>query len=142
MSSRFTKKALRIINFSPCNSHPSPLFKKSFILKFLDKVNLESNLIVSKSINNFLPSLFNDWSLFSSNQHNYETSWSSYGNLPKPFYKTNIYGKNVIVVRAVNVLNNSQKLLKIYLLIQSKTFCQMRFLRSIEIDYQLSDILN
>ena len=90
------KKALRIINFQPCNSHSSPLFKRSFILKFSDKVTLENTLFVSKSINNLLPSLFNDWFLFWSDQQNYETSWSSLGNLHKLSYITNLYGKNSI----------------------------------------------
>ena len=66
----FYKKALRIINFQPRNSHSSPLFKKIFILKSSDNVNLKNTLFVSKSINNVLPSLFNDWFLFSSDQHN------------------------------------------------------------------------
>ena len=78
------KKALRIINFQPRNSHSSLLFKKSFILKFSKEVNLENTLFVSKYINNILPSLFNNWFLFWSDQHNYETSWSSLGNLHKP----------------------------------------------------------
>ena len=105
------KKALRINNFQPRNSHSSPLFKKSSILKFWDKVNLENPLFVSKSINNLLPSLFNNWFLFSSDQHNYETSWSSLDNLHKPSYKTNTY----IDVSAINAWNNSQKFLKISL---------------------------
>ena len=71
------KKALRIINLQPRSSHSSPLFKTSFILKSSDKVTLENTLFVSKSINNLLPYLFNDWFLFSSEQYNYETSWSS-----------------------------------------------------------------
>ena len=96
------KKASRIINFQPRNSHASPLFKNSSILKFSDKVNLENTLFVSKSINNLLPSLFNNWFLFSSDQHNYETSWSSLDNLHKSSYKTNTYGKNSIVVSAIN----------------------------------------
>ena len=70
----FYKKALRIINFHPSKSHSSSLFKKCFIPKFPDRVNLENTLDVSKSFNNPLPSLFNDWFLFSSDQHNYETS--------------------------------------------------------------------
>ena len=69
------------MNFQLRNSHSSPLFKKSFILKFSDKVNLENTLFVSKSINNLLPSLFNDRFLFSSDQYNYETSWYYLGNL-------------------------------------------------------------
>ena len=106
------KKAFRIINFQPRNSQSSPLFKNSSILKFSDKVNLENTLFVSKSINNLLPSLFNNWFLFSSDQHNYETSWSSLDNLHKPSYKTNTYGKNSIVISAINAWNNSQKFFK------------------------------
>ena len=107
------KKSLRIINFQPRNSHSCTLSKKKrFILKSSDKVNLENPLFVSKSINNFLPSLLNDWFLFSSDQHNYETFCSSLGNLHKLSYKTSIYGKDSIVV---NAINNSQKLFKISL---------------------------
>ena len=47
-------------------------------------------------------------------QHNYETSWSSLGSLHKP-YKTNLYGNNFIIVSAINAWNNSQKLLKVSL---------------------------
>ena len=83
----------------------SPLCKKCFIVKFLDKANLENTLFVSKPINNLLHSLLNDWFLFSSKQHKFH----------KPSYKTNIYGKNSIVVSAINAWNNSQKLLKICL---------------------------
>ena len=83
----------------------SPLCKKCFIVKFLDKVNLENTLLVSKPINNLLHSLLNVWFLFSSEQHKFH----------KPSYKTNIYGKNSIVVSAINAWNNSQKLLKICL---------------------------
>ena len=37
-----TKKTVRIINFQPRNSHTSPFLKQSFILRFQDKVYLES----------------------------------------------------------------------------------------------------
>ena len=53
------KKAVRIINFQPRNSHTSPLFKQNFILKFQDKICLENILFVSKSLNNLSPSIFN-----------------------------------------------------------------------------------
>ena len=36
------KKAVRIINFQPRNSHTSPLFKQSSILKFQDKTCFEN----------------------------------------------------------------------------------------------------
>ena len=78
-------------------------------------------------------------------QHNYETSWPSLGSLHKP-YKTNLYGNNFIIVSAINAWNNSQKLLKISLRHlppnKIKTFCQMLFFQSIEMNCQLSDILN
>ena len=54
------KKALRIMNYQPRNSHTSPLFRKATVLKFKDKINLENILFISKSINNLLPSLFNN----------------------------------------------------------------------------------
>ena len=79
------KKAVRIINFQPRNSHTSPLFKQNFILKFQDKICLENILFVSKSLNNLSPSILNTWFSFPSEQHNYETSSSIEGNLMKLF---------------------------------------------------------
>ena len=79
------KKAVKIINFQPRNSHTSLLFKQKFILKFQDKICLENILFVSKSLNNSSPSIFNTWFSFFSNQHNYETSSSIQGNLMKLF---------------------------------------------------------
>ena len=46
---------------------------------------------------------------FSSDQHNYETSNSTQGNLIKLFYKTNRYGKYSITVSAVESWNKIQK---------------------------------
>ena len=86
------KKAVRIINFQTKNSHTSPLFKQSSILKFQDKICLEKILFVSKSLNNLSPSVFNTWFSFSSDQHNYETSRSTQSDLTKLFHKTNRYG--------------------------------------------------
>ena len=39
--------------------------------------------------------------VFSSDQHNYETSSSTQGNLIKLFYKTNRYGKYSIALKVV-----------------------------------------
>ena len=103
------KKAVRIINFQPKNFHTSPLFKQNSILKFQDKICLENILFVSKYLNNSLPSIFNTWFSFSSDQHNYETSSSTQGNLMKLFYKTNRYGKYSITISAVESWNKIQK---------------------------------
>ena len=76
------------------------------ILKFQDKIYLENILLVSKSLNNLSPSIFNTWFSFSSDQHNYETSSSTQGNLMKLFYKTNRSGKYSITVSAAESWNN------------------------------------
>ena len=110
------KKVIRIINFQPINFHTSPLFKQNSILKFQDKICLENILFISKSLNNLSPSVFNTWFSFSSDQHNYETSSSTQGNLIKPFYKTKRYGKYSITVSAVESWNKIQKQLKDLLL--------------------------
>ena len=112
----FQKKTVRIINFQPRNSHTSPLFKQNLILKFQDKICLENILFVSKSLNNLSPSIFNTWFSFSSDQHNYETSSSTQGNLMKLFYKTNRYGKYSVTVSGVELWNKIQKQLKSTLL--------------------------
>ena len=110
------KNSIRIINFQLRNSHTSHLFKQSSILKFQDKICLENILFISKSLNNLSPSVFNTWFRFSSDQHNYETSSSTQGNLTKIFYKANKYGKYSITVSAVEVWNKIQKQLKNILL--------------------------
>ena len=94
----------------------SPLFKQNFILKFQDKVCLENILFVRKSLNNLSPSIFNAWFSLSSDQHHYETSSSTQGNLMKLFYKTDRYGKYSITVNAVESWNKIQKQLKSILL--------------------------
>ena len=96
----------------PRYSHTSHLFKQSSILKFQDKICLENILFISKSLNNLSTSVFNTWFSFSSDQHNYETSSSTQGNLTKLFYKTNKYGKYSITVSAVESWNKIQKQLK------------------------------
>ena len=63
------KKAIRIINFQPRNSHTSHLFKQSSILKLLDKICLENILFISKYLRNLSPSVFNTWFSFSVDQH-------------------------------------------------------------------------
>ena len=96
--------------------HTSPLFKQNSILKFQDTTCLENILFTSKTLNNLSLSVFNTWFSFSSDQHNYETSSSTKGNLMKLFYKTNRYGKYSITVSAVESWNKIQKQLKDLLL--------------------------
>ena len=73
-------------------------------------------LFVSKSLNDLIPSVFSTWFSFSSDQHNYETSSSTQGNLTKLFYKTNRYGKFSITVSTIDLWNKIEKQLKDMLL--------------------------
>ena len=115
MNCIFAKKAVRIINVQPRNSHTSLLSKQNSILKFQDKICLENISFVSKSLNNLSQVIFNTWFRFFSDQH--ETSSSTQGNLIKPFYKINRYGKYSITGSAVeswrcNGILNQQMFLK------------------------------
>ena len=105
-----------IINFQPKNFHTSPLFKQNSILKFHKKICQENILFVSKSLNNLSPSIFNTRFSFFSDQHNYETSSFTQGNLMKLFYKTNRYRKCSITVSAIRSWNKIQIQLKNMLL--------------------------
>ena len=100
------------MHYQPRNSHTSLLFRKSAVLKFKDKINLENILFISKSINNLSPSLFKNWFAFSSDTHKYNISWSSNDKLQKYSYRTNTYGKNSIIISATESCNNSQNNLK------------------------------
>ena len=85
------KKALRIINNQPRNSHSGPLFKKSNILNFEDKILISTIIFISKSINNLQPPIFINWFIFCSEIHNGDTFLSSTDKLFKPSYRTDSY---------------------------------------------------
>ena len=67
---------------------------------------------ICQQIFNLTPSVFSTWFSFSSDQHNYETSSSTQGNLTKLFYKTNRYRKYSITVSAAESWNKIQTKLK------------------------------
>ena len=101
------------MNYQSRNSHTTPLFRKAAILKFKDKINIENILFIIKSINNLLPSLFNNCFVLSSHTHKYNTSWSSNDKLQKYSYRTNTCGNNLIIISAIESWNNSQNNLKL-----------------------------
>ena len=102
------KQAMRIITFQSRNCHSSPLFFKLKLLKFNDKVHLENVLLISKFINSLLPPVFNNWITFCSNVHNYEITSSATCKVFKPSFRTNLYGKNSIIVNAIDAWNKAQ----------------------------------
>ena len=100
------------MNFKDRNSHSNPLFKGSKVIKLPDKIKIENCLFINKYVHQKLPSIFNSWFNFSSNCHNYETSFSSKGNLKVPSVHTTSYGKAGFINMVVKTWNNIQKDLK------------------------------
>ena len=103
------KKALRLMNFKPRNFLTSPLYLRLTILKLPGKIFLENCLLISKAINNILPSLFNDWFTFSSETQRYETSSSTMGLLKTPTINTKNYDKYSVKTSSITSWNEIQK---------------------------------
>ena len=103
------KKPLRLMNLKPRNFHTSHLYLRLNIVKVLDKILLENCLLISKAINNFLPSLFNDWLTVASETHRYETSSSTKGLLKIPTMNTKSYGKYSVKTSLTTSWNEIQK---------------------------------
>ena len=110
------KKALRTIHFKGKFDHISFLFSAPNITKLPDKISTENCLFVSKSLNNQLPEIFNNWFVFSSDTHRYETSCSEKGMLIVKSFNTKSHGKEAIIYTAINTWNGLQKQLKHFLL--------------------------
>ena len=106
------KKAIRIINNQPRNSHSSLLFEKSNILKFEDKILINNIIFISKSINNLQLPIFKNWFIFCSYIHKYDTVSSSADKLFRPSYRTDSYGRNSVIIGAINCWNKMQNILK------------------------------
>ena len=102
------KKAIRIINNQPRNSHSSLLFKKSNILKFEDKILINNIIFISKSINNLQPPIFKNWFIFCSDIRKYDTVSSSADKSFKPSYRTDSHWKNSVIIGAINCWNKMQ----------------------------------
>ena len=61
------------MNFKDRLFHSSPLLHSNNILKFGDKITLENIFFDSVSINMEVPSILNDWLIFSEKLHRDET---------------------------------------------------------------------
>ena len=64
------KKVLRIMDFQSRDSHSSPLFKSSHILKLEDKILTQNILFINKSLNILLPPNFKNWFNFQERSQN------------------------------------------------------------------------
>ena len=96
------------MNFQSRDSHSSPLFKSKHILKLEGKTRIENILFRNKSFNNLLPPIFKSWFTFCSDIHNYQTVSSTSDKIFKPSYRRNSFGKNSIIIGAINSRNKTQ----------------------------------
>ena len=69
-------------------------------------------VFVSKSINNLLPSIFKNLFIFCSEIHNYSTVSLSTDKLFKPLHRTDSYGKNSVIISAINCWNKTQNMVE------------------------------
>ena len=100
------KKTLRTIHFKCKFDHTSSLFSESNIIKLRDKISIENCLFASKSLNNQLPEIFNNWFVFSSDTHRNETSCSEKGLLKVKSFNTKSHGKEAVIYSTINIWNS------------------------------------
>jgi len=103
------KKAVRLINFAPKNSHTNPLFHQSKMLKINDFIKVENCLFISKSMNKLLPEIFLNWFHLVIDTHNHVTRNAIHGHLNLPSYRTNIYGRHSFIISSINSWNYFQR---------------------------------
>ena len=72
-TSTLQKKAIRIMSFSPPETHSSPLFKEFSILKIDDLIKLNNTLFVHSTLNNHSPKYFDDFFTLYMPCHDYLT---------------------------------------------------------------------
>ena len=91
------KKALRTIHLKGKFDHTSSLFSESNIIKLPDEISIENCLFVTKSLNNQLREIFNNWFVFSSDTHRYETSCSEKDMLKVKSFNTKSHNKEPVI---------------------------------------------
>ena len=102
------KKAIRIINNQPRNSHSSLLFKKSSIVKFEDKIHKcsKANQLIIY-YHQYLRIGLSFVPIFTT-----MIVSSSADKLLKPSHRTGSYGKNSVIIGAINCWNKMQNILR------------------------------
>ena len=93
------------MNIQSTESH---LFKSNHILKLEDKTVIENLLFINRSFNNLLPSIFKSWFTFFSDVPDYQAVLSTTDKILKTSYRTDSYGKNSVIIRAIKSWNKTQ----------------------------------
>ena len=86
-------------------------------------------MFFSKSFNNQLPEIFNNWFVFFYDIHRYETLRSEKGMIEVKPFNTKSHGKQAVIYRAINTWNSLQKKLKHFILRNLSTFQLKNFLK-------------
>ena len=95
------KKSLHITYFRNRNTHKSPLFRLSNILKLPDKIAVKNALFINKHFNKFLPTILKNWLTLSSEFHICNTCWSNMDCFVMPTQYTKLYGCNSVDISAI-----------------------------------------
>ena len=90
--------------------HTSSLLSESYIIKSPDKILIENCLFAGKSLNNQLLDIFNNWFVFSSDTHRYETSCFEKGMLKLKSFNSKPYDKEAVIYSAINKWNILQSI--------------------------------
>ena len=106
---RLQDRAIRVLNFASYNDSRGPLYKKMRILKFTDYVYLQNFLFVHDSFEGKLPTVFNDYFMFSNKQHNYHTRAAANNHISLSRKRTMIYGIRSVTYQTAHVWNSILK---------------------------------
>ena len=95
------KKSFRLMFFQNRNAHAGPLFKKTNILKFRNKVALENCILINNSLDKTLLKILCDCFILSFESHTRSTRWANIYNFfaKSESGKPTLYFKNKIIER-------------------------------------------
>ena len=108
------KKALRIMHFVQLNSHTSPLFHNSNILKFIDIIYTKNCVFINNCFHKDSFAVFAQNCNLCSNTHTYNTRSSSKGLLLVPTYNSIRFRRKSIIHSSTFSWNYLQSILHEY----------------------------
>ena len=109
------------------NSHSNPLLYRHKIIKLLNKIIMENYLIISKSIQFNLLSIFNNWFTFSSDSHKYEASSSLKGLSKLKTVNTKTHGRETMINNVISSWNDIQKTI-LFQILRELSSCKLKSL--------------
>ena len=96
--------AIRIINFAKSHDSRGQLYKNMKILKFSDNIYVSNFLFAHDNFK--LPSIFDNYFMFSMNQHSYPTRAATRNLILLPETLTKVYGINSITYQSAHIWNS------------------------------------